>query len=97
MKCLRPASWSGLLTLEPLVAVATVSLLGCVLGRVDSSTSYFQRSSAMVPPDGLRAGQVRGRRGCRHGDAEQPGEAQHALRADARRAGRCDEDGARLR
>src|SRR6476620_7920127 len=35
MKCLRPASWSGLMTLEPLVvAVATVSLLvrGFVMG-----------------------------------------------------------------
>ena len=40
---------------------------------------------------------LRGRRRRRHGDAERPREAQHALRPDAGRAGRGDEEGARLR
>src|SRR3954454_20744174 len=38
-----------------------------------------------------REGRLRGGRRRGHGDAERPGEAQHALRSDADRAGRCDE------
>ena len=48
MKCLRPAAWSGLMTLEPLVAVATGLSPRSRVGRrqrppkrVDSSTSHF--------------------------------------------------------
>ncbi len=87
------------MTLEPSSSQSPlVSLLvrGSRVGA-DSSTSYFLRRRLWCLADGLRGRQVRGRGRGRHGDPQQPGEAQHALRADAGRAGRRDEDRSRLR